>query len=104
MNFSNVLGRGLNGDVVTAVNRATGVSFALKTYRNLPSTNTFTNMRYCARECEILKKITHPNIARLHQVYEEDAGVHMVLELYTGVVFATCGILVRGLPGGRDSV
>ena len=56
VNSSNILGRGLNGDVVTAVNRGTGVSFALKTYRNIPSTNTFTNMRYCARECEIQRK------------------------------------------------
>lgn len=78
---SRVLGQGYSGEVVVAVQRCTGIAYAVKRY----ATRESPSIRICCkRECDILRQIRHPHIAQLHGVYEDDAGASLVLHLYTG--------------------
>ena len=43
-----------------------------------------TNMQMILNEIEIMRKINHPNIIKLYEVYESDLYIHLVLEYLRG--------------------
>jgi len=76
---STVLGQGLGGDVLLARGRAAGGRFAVKT---VPRSSA--GARRLPEEAEIHMQLTHPNIARLHGIYEGGGKVCLVMECCDG--------------------
>lgn len=77
-----VLGSGLCGDVVAIRSRVDGRRYALKTISKeevAPVT-----LGQVAAEVEIYLALDHPNIARLHNVFETGTDVYLVTECCAG--------------------
>mmetsp|Transcript_27567 Transcript_27567/g.82148 ORF Transcript_27567/g.82148 Transcript_27567/m.82148 type:complete len:603 (+) Transcript_27567:84-1892(+) len=77
-----VLGSGLCGDVILVRGKIDQRRYALKTIRkqHVPS----AKLQQLASEVEIYLALDHPNIARLHNVYEREADIAMVTECCEG--------------------
>ncbi|KAL9190434.1 hypothetical protein ACHAXT_007645 [Thalassiosira profunda] len=85
-----LLGRGRNGSVRARTRKLDGERFAVK---SINKTNTTVTPAGLAREISLLQQMDHPNIARLHDVYESTTYVHLALDLCTG------GELLRRIGG-----
>eukprot|EP00611_Tribonema_gayanum_P017978 TRINITY_DN3099_c0_g4_i1.p1 TRINITY_DN3099_c0_g4~~TRINITY_DN3099_c0_g4_i1.p1 ORF type:complete len:393 (-),score=171.03 TRINITY_DN3099_c0_g4_i1:2243-3421(-) len=77
------LGAGSFGTVRAVTHRTSGKEFALKTVeikglKDEAQFNLFMN------EVEIMKKLDHPSVARLQEVYHSPDYVFMVMDLYGG--------------------
>jgi len=76
------IGRGAFSVVKKAKHRRTGMSFAIK----------FIEKKYVdkqdlvllGREIEIMKKLSHPNVLKLEEVYETEDVIALVMELVDG--------------------
>lgn len=40
------------------------------------------DIKLLRREIEIMKKVSHPSILKLHEIYEDEDKVYIVMELY----------------------
>jgi calcium-dependent protein kinase len=76
----NEIGHGHYGVVRKCQNRVTKEMFAIKTIRKAK----VGRLEVLKREIEILRKMDHPNIIRLVDVFEDDKYLHLVTELCTG--------------------
>ena len=77
------LGTGSIGVVRAVRCKETSECFALKTI-NKDRLDEFQT-RYLETECEALKRIdSHPNIVRLHEIYDTPKKLHIVMEQATG--------------------
>jgi len=79
-----LLGTGITGCVHEVEDIATGKKFAMKTI-NLEKIDK-AQIKELKTEIEILRQLDHPNIVRLHQVYQDDKSntIKLVMELLTG--------------------
>lgn len=77
-----VLGTGVSGSVVLAINRCTKARVAVKTL-NLRGL-TSEKKRDLLGEVEIFLCLDHPHVARLFDVYEWDDSMHLVMECMEG--------------------
>mmetsp|Transcript_10730 Transcript_10730/g.24477 ORF Transcript_10730/g.24477 Transcript_10730/m.24477 type:complete len:544 (-) Transcript_10730:56-1687(-) len=77
-----VLGEGCNGKVVVAQEKESHRKFALKRFKKF--TVDKATLRQVLTEVEIYLSIDHPNIARLHDVYETAEEISMLTELCEG--------------------
>eukprot|EP01124_Arcella_intermedia_P024073 TRINITY_DN3980_c0_g1_i2.p1 TRINITY_DN3980_c0_g1~~TRINITY_DN3980_c0_g1_i2.p1 ORF type:complete len:278 (-),score=55.88 TRINITY_DN3980_c0_g1_i2:15-848(-) len=78
---SKVLGTGSFSHVKLAVHKETEERFAMKIIdkkRSLQSNKNYVD------EVKILHKINHPNVLKLHDAFETDSSLYLVLELVTG--------------------
>lgn len=79
------LGSGQYGTVHSAVHRGTGKTWAVKTINKQRFRHDreyqFQAMR---NEIAITRSIQHPNIITLHDVYEDENQVHLIMELCQG--------------------
>jgi len=68
--------------VFKAVRKCDGVEVAIKSFdkKNLD----FDETQAIQQEVEILNYVDHPNIVKMHEVYDGPDKFHMVLELMTG--------------------
>ena len=85
--WGRVLGKGTFGEVVLVNKRDTNESFAMKVISksNLRSKQ---DLNFLLREIKILKKIQHPNILRLFQVFESEKKVYLQVEYCIGRAFS----------------
>ncbi|GMH66284.1 hypothetical protein TrST_g8833 [Triparma strigata] len=74
------LGHGHYGVVRKCQERTTGEWFAIKSIRK----KKVGKLDVLKREIDILKEVDHPNIIKLHEVYEDEKYLHLVTELCTG--------------------
>ena len=74
------IGHGHYGVVRLCRDRASGDEYAIKTIKKAK----VARLELLKREIEILKAVNHPNIIRLHEVYEDEHHLHIVTELCTG--------------------
>ncbi|CAM9559159.1 unnamed protein product [Ectocarpus sp. 6 AP-2014] len=74
------LGRGHYGVVRRCISIETGQQFAMKTIRKA----RVSRVESLLREVQILRKVSHPNIIELVDVYEDEMNLHLVTELCTG--------------------
>jgi len=80
--ISEEIGRGAFSVVKRAKHKKTGTSFAVK----------FIEKKYVdkqdlvllGREIDIMKKVNHPNVLKLQEVYETDETIALVMELVDG--------------------
>jgi len=77
-----VLGTGLSGNVVLAQGRHNGRRYALK--RIMKSKVHQKALKQLTAEVEIYLTLDHPNIARLKDVYEDEAQVSLLTECCEG--------------------
>mmetsp|Transcript_44078 Transcript_44078/g.136584 ORF Transcript_44078/g.136584 Transcript_44078/m.136584 type:complete len:610 (-) Transcript_44078:310-2139(-) len=84
------LGEGRYSRVFGATHRATGARRAVKTADKQGVWTQYVDLgmecpgRLACHEAEILKRLDHPNVIRILEVYEEKNSVHLVLELCEG--------------------
>lgn len=77
-----LLGSGAFGQVKKATNKATGEVRAVKMIDKLQLDDPEkTRLMY---EIDILKNLTHPNIVRLYEVYQNKSTIFLVTELCEG--------------------
>mmetsp|Transcript_73320 Transcript_73320/g.238640 ORF Transcript_73320/g.238640 Transcript_73320/m.238640 type:complete len:578 (+) Transcript_73320:144-1877(+) len=88
---SKPLGEGRYSEVYAATNRITGARRAVKTARRRSASSTKIVEhgmecpgRLARHEADILKRMDHPNVIKLFEIYEEEDAVHLVLELCEG--------------------
>uniref|UniRef100_A0A6B2L4C0 non-specific serine/threonine protein kinase n=1 Tax=Arcella intermedia TaxID=1963864 RepID=A0A6B2L4C0_9EUKA len=80
-----VLGNGTFAVVKLAINKETGESFAIKIIdKKKFSANCGSKKRSYRDEVDILSDLKHPNILSIHDVFETDSTLYIVLELVTG--------------------
>mmetsp|Transcript_9261 Transcript_9261/g.20476 ORF Transcript_9261/g.20476 Transcript_9261/m.20476 type:complete len:409 (+) Transcript_9261:348-1574(+) len=80
MDESEILGKGNYGVVYRGREIKTGVMYAIKSIEK----SKLKNLAFVRREIAILKEVDHPNIIKLHEVFEDDHKLHLVMELCTG--------------------
>ncbi|KAL8274699.1 hypothetical protein Esti_001414 [Eimeria stiedai] len=74
------LGKGSYGQVVKARDLKTGTTRAIKVVYK-PRIENVTRLK---REILIMKRLDHPNIIKLFEVYEDEKNLYLVMELCTG--------------------
>jgi calcium/calmodulin-dependent protein kinase I len=79
--FGEELGRGGFSVVVKAVKKDTKEVYAVKIIEKNQSDE---ELQLLQREIDILKKLTHPNIISLKEVYDEKETIYLVMELVLG--------------------
>jgi len=81
-----ILGTGNFAIVKIAIHRQSGERFALKIIdkKKFIMANTKRRPNALMEEVEILRSVSHPNIIGIHDVYETDKTLYLVLELVTG--------------------
>ncbi|GBG34755.1 Protein kinase, putative [Hondaea fermentalgiana] len=77
---SSKLGQGSYGKVRLATCKATGRQVAVKSVLK----KNMRRLQTLRREISIMRKVRHPNIIQLIDVYEDDAFLHIVMELCSG--------------------
>jgi len=77
------LGKGAFSVVKLVVNKTTGEKAAVKII-DKKSCTTEQDAKRLKTEVEILKKVNHPNIVGLKDMYETDSELYLVIELVTG--------------------
>ena len=77
------MGCGIFGEVRKCKHSKSNVSRAVKVLRKDKLFSRFEIDRF-QHEIEILKKLDHPNIMRVHELYEDDRRYYLVMELCTG--------------------
>jgi len=80
MDESEILGKGNYGVVYRGREKKTGNMYAIKSIEK----SKLKNLAFVRREIAILKEVDHPNIIKLHEVFEDDHKLHLVMELCTG--------------------
>jgi len=84
------LGEGRYSRVYGATHRATGARRAIKTADRQGAWTQYVDLgmecpgRLALHEAELLKRLDHPNVISILEVFEEKKSVHLVLELCEG--------------------
>ena len=78
--ISKNLGKGAYGRVLEVRNKITGEFRACK---QLPKIK-ISNVEKIQREISILKKVDHPNIIKLYEVFEDDKYIYLIMEQCKG--------------------
>jgi len=76
------LGRGAFSIVRKGKNKKTGQQVAVKTIEKKFVEKQ--DLMLLTREIEIMKKVNHPNVLKLYEVFETDETISLVMELVTG--------------------
>lgn len=81
-----VLGTGISGSVRICVHHATKIQYALKTLEktHIKKENYVEEYNKLKEEITIMQDLDHPNILRLHECFETDSCIYLILELCRG--------------------
>jgi len=74
------LGQGGMGIVHEVIDHATGRSLALKVLRDW----TVESRAYFKREFRVLREVRHPNLIRLHELFEDEDRLFFSMDLIEG--------------------
>eukprot|EP00752_Nemacystus_decipiens_P008847 g7895.t1 len=83
MNEGSLLGKGGFGTVQTVVHKESRKKYALKAVE-LSRVKDEKSLDFFFREVEVMRKLDHPNICRLHAVYPTVEHLFMVMDLCEG--------------------
>jgi serine/threonine protein kinase len=73
-----ILGKGSSAQVFEVIHKDTGVKYACKVVHKNSSLNDHGTM---STEAEIMKRMNHPNVTSLHELYETSSSKWFILEL-----------------------
>jgi len=79
-----ILGKGAHGKVVLAQNKEGDGKYAVKVFEKVKTLTQFRGWQNLATEVQILRTVTHKDVIRLHEVYESETEVHLVLQYVDG--------------------
>ena len=82
--IGHTLGKGAYAVVKLCKNKITGEKYAMKIYEK-SKLNDDSKKKCVYREIEILKRINHKNIAKLHDVIKTDKQILIIQELVNGI-------------------
>jgi len=94
------IGRGGFSIVVEGTSKKTGEKFAIKCIKKTMVEGD--NIKLLRREIHIMKKVDHPNVLKLFEVFEDDDEFFLVMELVTGKELFD-KIVERGQYSERDA-
>eukprot|EP01094_Clydonella_sp_ATCC50884_P025484 TRINITY_DN670_c1_g1_i1.p1 TRINITY_DN670_c1_g1~~TRINITY_DN670_c1_g1_i1.p1 ORF type:complete len:390 (+),score=108.39 TRINITY_DN670_c1_g1_i1:121-1170(+) len=77
-----VIGKGGFSVVVEATEKATGEKFAVKCIKKTMVEGE--DIKLLRREIKIMKRVNHPNILKLFEVFEDEDEFYLVMELVNG--------------------
>lgn len=77
------LGKGAFSVVKLGRNLADNKEYAIKIIKK-PSSSDESKLKPIITEIEILSRINHPNVVKLHEVFETEEEIYLVLQLITG--------------------
>jgi calcium/calmodulin-dependent protein kinase I len=75
------IGRGGFSVVVEGTSKKDGEKYAVKI---IEKSLIQDDIKLLRREIEIMKKVSHPSILKLHEIYEDEDKVYIVMELVSG--------------------
>mmetsp|Transcript_32030 Transcript_32030/g.31739 ORF Transcript_32030/g.31739 Transcript_32030/m.31739 type:complete len:264 (-) Transcript_32030:151-942(-) len=78
------LGNGAFGTVYLAENNDTSEMFAVKCISKHNITANHVNLANLMNEIKLIKKLDHPNIVKLHYVYESSTHIYLVIDYLEG--------------------
>ncbi|XP_039249845.2 NUAK family SNF1-like kinase 1 [Styela clava] len=81
--FVKTLGKGTYGKVKLAIERDTGRKFAVKSIRK-DRIKGKKDMKHIRREMKIMSSLHHPNIIQIHEVFENQDKIVIVMEYAPG--------------------
>lgn len=81
--IGDVIGRGAYADVHLGLHLATGRKVAMKIYMK-DKLKDLSRKKSVRREIKLMKRVNHPNIAKLYDTIETDTQVVLVLEHVSG--------------------
>eukprot|EP01097_Dermamoeba_algensis_P002647 TRINITY_DN2047_c0_g1_i1.p1 TRINITY_DN2047_c0_g1~~TRINITY_DN2047_c0_g1_i1.p1 ORF type:complete len:362 (-),score=66.70 TRINITY_DN2047_c0_g1_i1:76-1161(-) len=99
--FGREIGRGGFSVVYEATDKTTGQKYAIKHIKKETMAEA-EDLQLLKREIRIMKKVSHPNILKLYEVYEEDDDFYLVMELVKGKELFD-RIVERGQYSERDA-
>jgi len=76
------IGRGGFSVVVEGTHKKTGEKFAIKCIKKTMVEGE--DIKLLRREVQIMKKVNHPNVLKLYEVFEDEEEFFLVMELVTG--------------------
>lgn len=82
-----VIGKGTFAKVILSKRKSDNKEFAVKTFekKNILSSKSAHRTQFgLINEINIMRKLNHPNIINLYEIYEGDYHVYLVLELLKG--------------------
>ena len=82
--FHALLGRGSFAKVHLTTRKKTKEKFAVKTVEKAKLMEKDRNMQLFTNEIHILRRLNHPNIIKIYEVYDSELYVHLVLEYIKG--------------------
>jgi len=82
--FGKLLGKGNFAKVHIGTRKADNAIFAIKTIAKTKILETPRNIKSVYNEITALRKIDHPNIIKLFEVYENEMFIHLVIEYLKG--------------------
>jgi serine/threonine protein kinase len=82
--FEKLLGKGNFAKVHRAIKKRDGKEYAIKTIEKAKILEHPRNLQSMEREIHILRKLDHPGIIKLYEVYENDLYIHIVMEYLRG--------------------
>lgn len=94
------IGKGGFSIVYIAVKKGSGEEFAVKCIKKKMVEGD--DVKLLRREIQIMKKLNHPNILKLYEVYEDEEQFYLVMELVKGKELFD-KIVDRGMYSERDA-
>jgi serine/threonine protein kinase len=80
--FKEELGRGAFSIVKLAINKVTGAKVAVKVIDKTKMSEQYK--KNLQMETDILRKVRHPNIIQMNEIFETDEYLFLVMEMVTG--------------------
>ena len=100
--FGKMLGKGNFAKVHLAWRKGNNKSVAVKTMEKAKILQSPRTMQSLYKEISIMRKLSHPNVIRMYEVYENESYVHLVIEyLKGGELFQK--LQAKGLYSEKDA-
>jgi len=100
--FGKLLGKGSFARVHFAERKKDGAKFAVKSIEKTKVLTDSRSMDSMLAELAVLRRVNHPNIIKLFEIYENDVYVHMVIEYLEGGELFQC-LKTKGLYSEKDA-
>ncbi len=82
--FGRLVGKGNFASVHLAKSKETEGYFAIKTIEKAAVLKNIKTAQSLQREIEIMRRLDHPKIIKLYEVFENETFIHLVLEYLSG--------------------
>ena len=79
-----MIGKGNFAKVFEAINQGSKRKFALKTINKAMYKDNIKSVMGLHDEVNLLRKIRHPNVLQLYEIFESDNNIHLIIEHLNG--------------------